>query len=680
MTFVDKYVEFAKDALVSIDDELAKVDDKDLEDAIRHIVKENIKDPTINMDNDVKHKNSDTSLTKMCEWIDERQPIVSGNATFYCQHAEEQSPTANMMINKKRGRKQVKSEMFKLDPKSAEYAMKDLEQLNIKIIMNAEYGASGTPTAAFYAKYSPPATTLMAQSIITTMAAFFEGFIGDNQKFFHTNECIDWMMRVIKSKPLTIPPWMKIPTASETAMRIKKKFMTLSLEDNEMVNSFCNNRTQEELVYLYYANNIKEMMLNNSYIRDILYRILTNLPKYETSEDEVPTEFKDKFDNVKDYNKWVCQEMFFNPYNVPECISKDMAEFANIMHEYVFVQYITPDSIIKLNNHPRNTVLLVDTDSNIVNVDLFISAVLKEVFPNESFSRQTIYNEMITGNILAATLDPSIKDMLDYYARMHYVKDAEIRKELTMKNEFMFRRFFIMLTKKRYVASIVLREGNMMIPFKPEIKGVDFIKAAVDVEVSNRFQKILCERILYPEELQLHEMMKDLKEFGDDIYNDLKKGGTTYLKQQMYKPINGYANKERAQSLQVYRGSTLWNILFPDKKINSLDRVSILKLAIKDPSDILQLQNAYPNQYKMIMENVFNSPDPNVKKSGMSVICIPRSVKEIPSWIIPYIDYNIIISDIMGSFRSILDALEIVGIQYKTPNGNATKVSGLISI
>jgi len=244
----------------------------------------------------------------------------------------------------------------------------------------------------------------------------------------------------------------------------------------------------------------------------------------------------------------------------------------------------------------------------------------------------------------------------------------------------MFRRFFIMLTKKRYVASIVLREGNMMIPFKPEIKGVDFIKAAVDIEVSNRFNKILCERILYPEELQLHEMMKDLKEFGNDIYKDLKKGGTTYLKQQMYKPIDGYADKERAYSLQVYRGSTLWNLLYPDKKINSLDRVSILKLAIKNPSDIEELKNAYPKQYETLMNDVFNSNDPNIKKSGMSIICIPRSVKEIPSWIIPYIDYNIIISDIMASFRSILDALEIVGIQYKTPNGNATKVSGLISI
>ena len=680
MLFVDKYVNVAKEALLAINPKLKQKSDKEIEDAIRHVVKEKIKDPTVNLDNDVRHKNTDTTLTGLCDWIDEREPIVSGNATFYCQHAEEQSPTANMMINKKKGRKAVKSEMFKLDPKSAEYAMKDLEQLNIKIIMNAEYGASGTPTAAFYAKYSPPATTLMAQSIITTMAAFFEGFIGANDKFFSTNECIDWMMRVITTKKKSLPSWIKIPTVSETANKIKSKFMTLSIEDNNMVNSFCNNRTPEELTYLYYANNIKGMMIYNKYIQDILYRLMQALPKYETYESEVPKEFQDKFSNIKDYNKWVCEEMFFNPYNIPECIKAEMNEFAEIMHEFVFVQFITPDSIIKLNNHKRNTVLLVDTDSNIVNVNIFISAVLNDIFPNEKFGRKNIYNEMILGNVLAATLDPSIKDMLDYYARMHNIKDPEIRKELTMKNEFMFRRFFIMLTKKRYVASIVLREGNMMIPFKPEIKGVDFIKAAVDIEVSNRFKKILCERILYPEELQLHEMMRDLKEFGDEIYNDLKNGGTTYLKQQMYKPIEGYANKDRAYSLQVYRGSTAWNILYPDKKINSLDRVSILKLNVKKLEDLNCIKDAYPKQYETIKNEIFGSYDANVKKSGLTVVCIPRSVKEIPQWLIPLIDYNIIISDIMASFRSILDALEIVGIQYKTPNGNATKVSGLISI
>ena len=39
--------------------------------------------------------------------------------------------------------------MFKYNPNSDEYAMLDLDQANKKVIMNAEYGGSGAPTAAF---------------------------------------------------------------------------------------------------------------------------------------------------------------------------------------------------------------------------------------------------------------------------------------------------------------------------------------------------------------------------------------------------------------------------------------------------------------------------------------------------------------------------------------------------
>jgi hypothetical protein len=48
--------------------------------------------------------------------------------------------------------------------------------------------------------------------------------------------------------------------------------------------------------------------------------------------------------------------------------------------------------------------------------------------------------------------------------------------------------------------------------------------------------------------------------------------------------------------------------------------------------------------------------------------------------LIPLIDYDVIISDVVSSFRSVLEALNIEDITFKTPNGNASLTSALISL
>ena len=406
------------------------------------------------------------------------------------------------------------------------------------------------------------------------------------------------------------------------------------------------------------------------------------------------SEFKDKFPHqqknkdLDEYNKWVSREMFLDPYKVPESIKDYIEEWVKLTHQFVYVDYITPDSIVKLNNHKRNTVLLVDTDSNIINSDIFAEFILDEIFPGSTFNRSRLYNEMILINVLAATIANCVKSMLDLYGRCHNMDDAS-RAELTMKNEFMFRRFFIMKTKKRYAASIVLREGNMMLPFKLEIKGMDFIKAGVTDEVTTKFTNMLKKYILYVDTPDLHGMMKEIKMFEREIYHDLMNGGTKYLKSQQYKPEEGYSkikdNKgnvvgTKAWSLPVFRGSEVWNILNPDKPINSLDRVSIVKLTVTKIEDVAKIRDKFPNEYNNIMSKIYGSNNPNIIKAGLKVICIPNSLHEIPEWIIPLIDYDVIISDVISSFRSVLDALNLEAMEFKTPNGKANLVSCLVSL
>lgn len=667
------------------------LDKNKVEKIVSSMIKENLKDPSIFMDNSINGNNANTTLTGLCNWIEKRNPVVSGNATFYMQPEELESPTSYMLRSLKIGRKKVKKAMFKMRPDSDEYNMSDLDQSNKKVVMNAEYGGSGAPTSAFYTKEGPAATTLMAQSIITTMAAFFEGFVGDNQVFFHINELYDWMNIVISKKD-NIPSWVIVPTAKDVLHRLVNHFYIFDRSDYEFLKKYINNRTDSELCYLYYANNLNEFVIKHPKVYSLISNILDTLPNMEAVADRVPQEYESQFENEDDkvlkYNKWMSKKMFLDPNDPPETIKKYLDEFIKLTKQFVFVKYITPDSIVKLNNHKRNTVLLVDTDSNIINADLFVSFILNNVFCGQTFGRSMLYNEMILTNILAAILSPRIDDMLDYYGKTHNM-NKEARSELTMKNEYLFRRLFLMNKKKRYGASIVLREGNIIFPFKLEIKGMDFIKAGVTEDVTKRFTKMLEDHVLFSDKVELHELMQELKLFEREIFYDLKHGGTKFLKPQQFKAEDAYKKVRdengkvigsKAWSLPVFRGSVVWNELYPTQKINSLDRVKIIKLISIKEDDIDKIKYKYPNEYKLVKEKIYQSNNPEIRKAGLKVIAIPKSVKVIPEWLHDLIDYDIIVSDVISSFRSVLDALKIEEIYYKTPNGNANLTSCLISL
>ena len=669
-------------------------DPKKVEKIVSSAMKETLKDPSIFMGNSINGNHADITLSELCNWIEKRNPVVSGNATFYMQPEELESPTSYMLRSLKVGRKQVKNSMFAMRPDSDEYNMADLDQGNKKVVMNSDYGGSGSPVAAFYTKEGPAATTLMAQSVITNMAAFFEGFVGDNQRFFKGDELFDWMNCVLRQKTKKVPDWVEKVSAGDVLHRLVNHFDIFNRADYESIRMYIENRTEDELCYLYYANNLKEFIYRHPKMHNNIHSILELLPKMQAVIDEVPDEYKDQFvdvdekDKVNKYNKWMSKKMFLDPYTVPDAITEYIDELRKWTNRFVFVEYLTPDSIVKLNNHKRNTVLLVDTDSNIINADMFVDFVLKKLFPGENFGRSSLYNEMILVNVLAAIISPRIDDILDYYGRTHNM-NKEARAELTMKNEFLFRRLFLMTKKKRYAASIVLREGNIMYPFKLEIKGMDFIKAGVTDDVTKRFTKMLEKHVLFPEELELHELMKDLKSFEKEIFHDLRSGGTKFLKPQLFKAegaykkikdSNGRVVGSKAWSLPVFRGSIVWNELYPSQKIYSLDRVKIIKLISQKEEDLEIIRNKYPSMYKMIKEKIYQSDNPEIRKAGLRVIAIPGSVREIPEWLHDLIDYDIIVSDVISSFRSVLDALNLEEIYFKTPNGNANLTSCLISL
>lgn len=132
-------------------------------------------------------------------------------------------------------------------------------------------------------------------------------------------------------------------------------------------------------------------------------------------------------------------------------------------------------------------------------------------------------------------------------------------------------------------------------------------------------------------------------------------------------------------SNQVFRGSFIWSELNPEQKINVLDQVKIVKLNVSKPSDLDVIKDTYPEMYQRILDVVYINGSPEIKRQGIKTICIPVNLT-IPEWMRPLINYDMIISDIISSFRSILDALHLQEVTYKTATGKASTTSCMISL
>lgn len=122
--------------------------------------------------------------------------------------------------------------------------------------------------------------------------------------------------------------------------------------------------------------------------------------------------------------------------------------------------------------------------------------------------------------------------------------------------------------------------------------------------------KLLKKYVIDSENIDLRGMLKELKEFRENIRNSIAQGEITYLPNGNAKENRAYKNPEQEQSV---RGVLAWNILNPDNNIELPAKVSLLKLNIFSEEDILPLKEKEPEVYNTIIEKIFND------KTGMFV-------------------------------------------------------------
>lgn len=477
--FIKKYKKRMIKALKSINPDFKE---KDIEKVIDDLIEEQGQNPECTLDNNYTGENRESTLLSVLDWSIDRKPILAGNMTFYKRQDEAINPVGLMLETKLQDRKATKKRMFQfVDIDKNKYDDLDRLQGNIKKLVNSYYGGSGTPASAFYSVYSGPACTSSAQEAISTAENLFEGFAADNYNFIDTDELFDWIRCVFKDyEDEPLPEWFNLITRPALIERLNDKVINPDDNTESIISDFVYNLNDNEVSFLYYKNNIFEFIKDHEYIQNIFYDIFASVVNLdyvdENSEDwfkDVPDEYKDDFvgKKPKDYNKFVNKMYFMDPNDAPENIIPDLNELRDLMMKYIYVNYMAFDRIYRLRNFKRSVVTVIDTDSNILSLDLFMNLLFNLVVKNDTFNRDHVNNIFIGVNTITYILTEAVKQILYTFSIESNISE-EFRRKFAMKNEFFFLRLVIGDTKKRYLSRITLREGNYLNPPKYDIKSL----------------------------------------------------------------------------------------------------------------------------------------------------------------------------------------------------------------
>lgn len=475
-----------------------------------------------------------------------------------------------------------------------------------------DYGGSGAPSSAFFSKWSGPATTLTAQSVISTAETMFESFLAGNYIYLNLTELLEWCETVLKNdKDMELDDFIQLRSKDELFDLLFKKILQPEENDSEIFNEYINSLDEREVTILFYKNNMIEFIDSHDYIKDIFIDIFSNVENMEygskNNDDwyiNLPEDIKDKFklSDVKEYNKYVDKTYFMDPNDPPKEIKYELGLLSDYLMKYCYVRYLSVDRIYRLRNFNRDVVTVIDTDSNFLSLDTLMNYIMDEIVGSNTFGRDREHNEFIAVNTITYTITNAIEDMLLYYGECSNIPEEE-RPRFNMKNEFYNSLLIIGKAKKRYISKQVLREGNLLSPNKSDIKGFDFKKATTSEYAENVFMDLINKYIINSDEINLKGLINGIKNFKDEIRESIKNGERTFLPNGNAKEIGAYKDPGSEQSI---RGCLAWNYLYPDNQIEFPTKVSLLKMNIFNEKDMENLKNTHPDIYNRIMEKIFN--------------------------------------------------------------------------
>ena len=542
---------------------------------------------------------------------------------------------------------------------------------------------------------------------------FFESFLANNIKFGSLDEVLTFIDHVRTEAPSRKPEFVDNVVLDKDVTR-EECFNKLILScgynwipdmvDMDMIWATVCRLDQVDINRIYYKNNLFELFENEMPMK-LLIDILASL-----------------------------ESPFFDPNKAPSSISFQLSILTDLLKEYVFYNYQIIDKIERMERLIREAVVVVDTDSCMINLDPwyhFVEEKIRDIniplknyeldgaelmdksdlndasdiqyetdqfydfYNDEVVERQRAINptKIIPEdglrysiiNVLAFVISKCLRTYFDTIGRLHNTTNSvHDFSFLIMKNEFLFKKILLTNVKKHYATYVEVQEGNMIpegIDTRLDVKGMEITKTTIPVSTKKALSKILYEDILNADSIDQLKILNDIAVLERHILDSIKSGSMEYYKPVKIKSIDSY---KAPMSQQAIKGSLIYNyIKSPSEPAINLKEAQSNVFVIKTEINNVILENSelktnFPDRYKAMFElivgnaiGVYDADKVPISKREITSIAIPDGI-QTPPWLIEFIDYASIIKDNCSGFP-----LESVGFTKLNTN---SAMSGIVKL
>lgn len=580
------------------------------------------------MHNNSKNKRIQTTVSKAMSYVDQRQPIITGNGTFVKQHAELTAPTVKMLESLQHKRGVKKKAMFDCAEGSIEYKLKYTGQLNVKIVMNAEYGGAGTPLSPFYNQYVPAATTASAKALTTTLICCLELCSGNTNVWIQMNisqlyDFIHVILSNTEDRPNIIIDDSVTP---KMVMKyLSKKVHDFTFEDSVYLNKYLETLTTEQLSRLMYAFNVKYALrkLVSNEVKQVMDYIKANMIDIENmSEDTI--------------------HRMGAGTKIPEDIMIPMTRIIDVVMDNCIYPYLIDDNEVRCDYMKRCIVCVTDTDSLMVHFSSFLQYLFVDDIP--SFRDKCLCASAFGRMLYVENIIPKF---VQYQALNCNIKDKYYRDKFIFKNEFLFLAMTL-YSKKMYAMSTLIQEGKPRNPHKISFTGLSFKKRDSAQFLEPVMRELYDKYILTGSKIQPEKIYESYMFHQNKLMKELSET-TAYFKQGSVKPAESY---KKAIPAQV-RGALIWNTLYPDEKMQTLDRVYVVPLSW----DLMDEYSQNDSKVAALLQLCLKG---NEKRKSDPYISIPESYKTLPPFIAKCVNKQFAIDKILSPYKQIAGLFDFV--------------------
>lgn len=668
LTFMDKWCEQATTMLKRAHPEWSEIK---LKTAVEKAYLTKIKDPKCSLQNNYRNRSTRTTISIIFTILISGKFILGGDGCIFMQHDVKLSLITDWIQTLKAKRTAEKDLRDSFDKGTVGYALHDLAQNNVKIMMNSLYGILGYMRFYLFNVNLAQATTAMGQSIICTATCHFENYISDNLKFINTTEVAIYINNIEKDfynlneKQRHFLSRVPPVTHDMCGKRIADKVgFQMSTVDIKLIASMIMNMGGENnvdcLKLLYYKNNLSaffELQIARGFTTTLLNSIVQlhngNIKTFDQMDEEWCDTIADR-----DSGKMV----------------RELIEMLDVL---VLYRYQIYDRVRRTKYTDKSAVLYCDTDSNFLSVFKFIMFTMSLAEANKSNEAEFIFKSV---NIFAMILMDSICKVYEVFTLARNIT-PKWGKLLNMKNELYFPIIVFGNSKKRYYGIMKLKEGKLIkgIENMRLVAGFDFKKAGTKEEVRRKCFELIDNFILLAEEICLRDILHFVRMFEESIELRLKEGDNTYYRQLTVQPAARY---KAPLSNPGYKAVHIWNAFTPENGLSFPAEVDLVPVTLdtgmtdrrymlmredpdaffasKDSKAAVGFRYLYENHHDIFLNyyhNILRSP--NEYEWTMSITCIakPRDLEEIPPWLEGIINTKKIVSDVINLINPIIGPL-----------------------